>query len=125
MNKTLWIYRITTGLFTIMLGMGAIMYFAKHDMVAEMFTSLGYPTYIIYPLAIAKVLGLVAILSKVSDRLADLAYAGFFYELILAASAHLAVGDGGFPAPLVALALAISSYVAGRKLAEQSRAVGA
>jgi hypothetical protein len=34
------------------------------EMFTDRFASLGYPTYIIYPLAFAKILGLVAIWSK-------------------------------------------------------------
>ena len=37
------------------------MYFFNHEEVAGMFTDFGYPTYIIYPYAIAKLLGLIAI----------------------------------------------------------------
>ena len=116
MNKAKLTYRITTGLFTVLIGMGAVMYFVQHQMVAEMFTSLGYPTHLIYPLAIAKLLGLAAIVTRKSPLLTNLAYAGFFYELILAAMAHLAVGDGEFAPALAALALAIASYISGRRV---------
>ncbi|MFT5750465.1 MAG: hypothetical protein ACI93S_001748 [Ancylomarina sp.] len=33
-------------------------------MVSQTFVNLGFPVYIIYPLAIAKILGVIAILSK-------------------------------------------------------------
>ncbi len=106
-----WIYRISTGLFTAMLAMGAVMYFVQHQMASEMFTSLGFPTYIIYPLAIAKVLGLIALWVRKSRTLTDLAYAGFFFELSLAVSAHLAAGDGEFAGAFGALILLVTSYV--------------
>ena len=48
------IYYITTGLFTASMSISILMYFFAHDMAAEAFTKLGFPTYIIYPLAIAK-----------------------------------------------------------------------
>ncbi|MCY4601077.1 MAG: DoxX family protein [Acidobacteria bacterium] len=57
------------------------------------FEHLGFPTYIIVPLEIAKLLGVAAVLSNVSPFLKNLAYAGFFYHLILALSAHVAAGD--------------------------------
>ena len=58
------------------------------------FEHLGYPTYIIVPLEIAKLLGVAAVLSNASSFLKNLAYAGFFYHLLLALSAHVAADDG-------------------------------
>ena len=58
------------------------------------FEHLGYPTYLIVPLELAKLFGVVAVLTGVSPFLKNLAYAGFFYHLTLALSAHLAAGDG-------------------------------
>ncbi len=116
MNATRWTFRITTGLFTALIGMGVVMYITQHDMVAEMFTSLGYPPYLIYPLAIAKTLGLIAITTRLVPTLTQMAYAGFFFELMLAAGAHIAVGDGGAGGATVALMLAIASYASSHRL---------
>ena len=66
------------------------------------FEHLGYPTYLIVPLEIAKLLGVAAVLSNLSPFLKNLAYAGFFYHLLLALSAHVAAGDG--PEMMVAAA---------------------
>jgi hypothetical protein len=38
------------------------MYFTKTEMVKDFFESLGYPTYIVIPLAVAKTLGVIIIL---------------------------------------------------------------
>jgi len=114
MTKTRIAFYVSTGLFSVMMVGGAATYFAQYEMVSETFTQLGYPTYIIYPLAVAKILGLLAVWTRRSELLKDLAYAGFFYELILAASAHIAAGDGGFFAALIALALVITSFISQR-----------
>lgn len=103
------IYWIATGLFSALMIFSPVMYVIQNEMTREMFTSLGYPTYIIYPLAIAKLLGITAILTKKSTVLKEWAYAGFFFELLLASMAHFSVGDGGFVAPLVAIALLLTS----------------
>ncbi len=66
----------------------------KYDMVKGFFEALGYPTYIIYPLAVAKVLGVVAVLYKRVRVLTEWAYAGFFFDAVLATAAHFAMGDG-------------------------------
>ena len=109
------IYWIATGLFSALILMSATMYIVKHDMVAAMFKSLGYPLHIIYPLALAKLLGVIAILTKRSQTLKEWAYAGFFFELILAAGAHIAVGDGGAGGAIAGLVLVMTSYFMEKK----------
>lgn len=110
------IYYIAIGLLTALVLLSAGMYFFNHEMVAETFSKLGYPTYIIYPLAIAKILGLIAIWSKKSDTLKEWAYAGFFFDFVLALAAHLYIKDGEFGGALVAIILLLVSYVFEKKL---------
>ena len=59
------------------------MYIFNHEEVAGMFTSFGYPTYIIYPYAVAKLLGLLAIWFPDCKKIKEWAYAGFFFAFIL------------------------------------------
>lgn len=113
------IYWIVTGLFSLFILMGAIMYFAQHEMVSEMFTSLGVPTEIIYPLAVAKILGVIAICFIKSPLLKKLAYLGFALDLVMAIAAHLKAGDGEFFGPMTPLVLLIVSYIFYRKLNAQ------
>lgn len=110
------IYLAATGLLTALMLMSAGMYFLQYDMVSDTFTRLGFPTYIIYPLAIAKILGLVAIWTKKSQMLKEWAYAGFFFDFLLAASAHINAGDGEFLPAVVAMFLLTVSYVFERKI---------
>jgi DoxX-like family len=110
------IYWIVTGLFCLMMLGSAGMYIVNHAEVLKIFSSLGYPTYIVYPLAIAKILGVIAILSKQSKILKEWAYAGFFFNLLLAASAHY---FAGVPSPLLAiigLVLLLISYTLDKKI---------
>ncbi len=109
------IYIVVTGLFSLMLLAGAITYFVQYEMTAEMFTSLGVTTEIIYPLAIAKILGIVAIWLIKNRAIKTLAYMGFAIDLIFAIAAHLNAGDGGAFGPVIPLALLIISYVFYRK----------
>lgn len=114
-TRDLWIYRIVTGLFTLLIAFSATMYFAQYDMVSETFLSLGFPTFVIYPLAIAKFLGLIAIWTKKSKVLIEWAYAGFTFDLLLAAGAHVSIADGGQFAAIIGLAMVAVSYVFYRK----------
>lgn len=115
-KRDLWIFRIVTGLFSVMMVGGASMYFMQNDQVREAFTNLGYPTFIIYPLAIAKLLGLVAIWTNKSKMLKEWAYAGFIFDFLLAISSHLNVNDGEQWGAIIALILVSVSYFYHRKL---------
>jgi hypothetical protein len=63
-------------------------------------------------------LGVIAILSKQSKTLKEWAYAGFFFDFLLALSAHLNVGDGEFIPATVAIILLFVSYFLDKKLFE-------
>ncbi len=105
------IYWLSTAIFCGIFLFSATMYFTKYEMVKGFFESLGHPVYIIYPLAVAKVLGVVAILSKKSRLLKEWAYAGFFFDTVLAAAAHLHANDGGQLLALTAMAMLIVSRI--------------
>ena len=107
---------MSNNLLTVLMLFSAGMYFFNHEEIVGAFTKLGFPTYIIYPLATLKLLGLAAIWSKVSKSLIEWAYAGFFFNIVLALSAHLMVGDGEFPPALIALVLVLSSYFSYKKM---------
>src|SRR5437660_1646267 len=62
--------------------------------VADAFTHLGFPAYFRVELSLAKLLGVVLLLSPVPVRLKEWAYAGFAIDLGSALIAHLSVGDG-------------------------------
>lgn len=116
MKNNKLIYWISTGLITALMLMSAGMYFFNHAEVAKTFETLGYPTYIIYPLAIAKILGLLAIWFSKSRSLKDWAYAGFFFDFVLAMAAHLNVGDGEYAPAAVAIVLLFVSYSSGKRV---------
>ena len=92
-------YWAATGLVALVYLGGATFYITAHDMVAGMYEGLlKYPTYIIWPLAILKIVAAVVILWRPSTFLSDFAYAAMFWHLLLAASAHIAAGDPGLAA---------------------------
>ena len=115
MKKNKIIYYIATGLLTALLLMSAGMYVFKHEMVAEMFGAFGYPVYIIYPLAVAKLLGLFAIWNPNFKTLKEWAYAGFFFNFVLAFFAHFTIGDGEQGGAIIAIVLLIVSYIFSKK----------
>lgn len=105
------VYYVSTGLLSAMMLMSVGMYFFKHEEISMTFGLLGHPPYLVYPLGIAKLLGLVAIWTRMSNTLKEWAYAGFFFNFVLAFFAHLALGDGEAGGAAVATALLLTSYI--------------
>lgn len=111
MKRDKIIYLIATVLLSIMMLMSAGMYVFNHEEISGLFTSFGYPTYIIYPLAIAKLLGLFAIWNPRFKVLKEWAYAGFLFNFVMAFFAHYMIGDGEQGGALIALVLLVVSYI--------------
>ena len=116
MKRDKIIYYVTTGLLTILMLYSVSMYFFNHDAVAAMFTNFGYPTYIIYPYAVIKLLGLIALWMPGFKLVKEWAYAGFFFAFILAFFAHYMIGDGEQSGAVLALILLVVSYIFNKRI---------
>jgi DoxX-like family len=81
------LYRVSVGLLSLIFFGSALFAFVDRTGQVREFRELDYPEYIPIPLAIAKLLGIVALVSRKSRALKDLAMAGFFFDMILAAVA--------------------------------------
>ena len=87
-------YWIVTILMCALFLFSAQMYFRNPDMIQGYFEAKGFAPWIVIPLAVAKILGIVAVLTDLSKILREWAYAGFFYDVVLASSMHYITGDG-------------------------------
>lgn len=105
------LFYVFTALLTVLVLLGVTRYFFMHDLAVEGFEALNFPTFLIYPMGIAKTLGLIAIWFIQSPKLKEWAYAGFTFNFLLAIGAHLNVGDGEAVGALIALVLLASSYI--------------
>lgn len=101
---------VATGLLSIMMLASGISYLIKLEDVKLVFAALGYPAHIIIPLAIAKILGIIAITTRKSYVLKEWAYAGFCFELILALMAHINANDSDWLGAVIGLLLLFVSY---------------
>ena len=110
------VYWVTTVVLCGIMLYSATMYFAKTEMISGFFESYSFPTYLVIPLAIAKILGVIMILWRQSKWLTEWAYAGFFFNLVLANLAHYYAGDGIVGFSLVALIALFPSYFLGKYL---------
>lgn len=109
MKTTKYMYWISTAVMCGMFLFSASMYFTKTEMVRGFFDQLGYPSYLVIPLAILKVLGVIAIVSRQSKFLREWAYAGFFLDGVLAFMAHYVAQDGGYLFSAIAIVSTLCS----------------
>jgi len=86
-----WVF---TAIMSLVFLFSATMYLTQYDMVVGFYEHLGFPTWMIYPSAIAKLLAIVAIVTNLSTLLKEWAYAGLFFDAAMAIAAHSMAGDG-------------------------------
>ncbi len=111
------VYWVPTSLFCLLFLASAIWtLFDIPGTVAET-QALGYPSFTVIPLAIAKLLGIVAILTNTSRTLKEFAFAGFLYDVLLATLGHYnnpGIGTG-IGIAIFGLIIWILAYVVDRK----------
>lgn len=107
----IYTYWSSTVLLSLLYLSSAFLYVTKKGFIRRALGDLGYHAAHLPPLMIVvKILGPIAVLSRVSVPLSDLAYPGIFYHLILSAMAHLGVRKpkGAVPAAVSLVLLAAS-----------------
>jgi len=109
-------YWVSTGLLSLLLLMSSGMYVFNNAVITAAYESFGYPTYLIYPLVVAKITAVVVLLSQKQSSIKEWAYAALFFEFILAFFAHFMIGDGEQMGAVIATTLLLISYFTGKKL---------
>ncbi|WP_088324904.1 DoxX family protein [Polaribacter tangerinus] len=111
------IFYVSTGLLTVLMLFSVSMYIFDNQNMQASFTKFNFPTYLIYPLAFAKILGLIAIWFIKNRSIKEWAYAGFFFNFVLAFFAHFMISDGEHMGALIATVLVLISYYYSKKIA--------
>lgn len=114
-------YWTSTALLSLLYLVSVHLYVTKRDLVKQTQIALGYSADNLVPfMIVVKILGPVAILSRLSVPLSDFAYAGIFYHLILSAMAHVGVRNPKATVPavvgLVLLAISFATQNAARQI---------
>lgn len=124
MGKTKIVYWIFTGLISALMLLASIPDVLQTSEAVAIFTHLGYPTYLLPFIGIAKILGVVAVLVPGFPTLKEWAYAGLVFDLIGALYSHISVGDPpvNWIFPIVGLLLVSGSYAFYRKKLNYERA---
>lgn len=110
------IYWISTGVMCAIFAYSAQMYIVNYEQIVSYFPNLGFPGWLVAPLAALKILGIIAILSKKSRFLKEWAYAGFLFDSLLAFFAHYFAADGQGMIAAVAIVATVVSKVFDEKL---------
>jgi uncharacterized membrane protein YphA (DoxX/SURF4 family) len=124
-TKTLRVtYWTLTGLFCLLQGWAALQYFLEAPRMMQSIHGLGYPTYFVKLLGVAKILGIAAILYGGFPRLKEWAYAGFTFDTLGAFFSHVSAGDSLLIAsvPLLFCAAQLASYFLWKRLEPASDA---
>jgi hypothetical protein len=113
MKHSKGLYWIVTGLMSAFMVMASAPDILRLSQAVTVFTHLGYPTYLLPFIGIAKTLGVIAVLTPGFWRLKEWAYAGLVFDLIGALYSHLAVGDppSAWGFPIIGLTLVVGSYL--------------
>lgn len=117
MKTTQIAFWISTLLLTGLMLYSVSMYFLSYEATTNYFVQLGYPVYLIYPLATVKITGLLIIwFFHKYKSLLEWAYAGFFFNFMLAFFAHFLISDGSHFGAFTAVILLLISYFSGKKV---------
>jgi hypothetical protein len=111
------LYWIVTGLMAAFMLLASIPDILLVPQAVTVFTHLGYPTYLIPFIGVAKTLAVLAILVPGFWQLKEWAYAGLVFDLIGALYSHLSVRDppSAWAPAAVGLILVAGSYVLFRR----------
>ncbi len=110
------VHATATGLFVAVFLYSAVWSLVDVDGTRADTLALGFPAWTSLPLALAKLAGLAVILSRRFGALTWLAFAGFFYDVVLALGAHVAQRDGERAAlALVGIAVTVAAYLVERR----------
>ncbi|MGE7187153.1 DoxX family protein [Peribacillus sp. NPDC006672] len=107
-----------TGLLVALMVLGSIPDIMSAPDAVALFNHLGYPTYLLPFIGIAKLLGVVAILIPGFPRIKEWAYAGFVVDLTGAMFSSISVGDpaSGWLLFIIGYILIAGSYIYHHKI---------
>ncbi|WP_347373513.1 DoxX family protein [Aequorivita sp. Q41] len=108
------IYWFATGLLSALFLYSAFMYLTNTAVVEGYYQDYQYPVYLVIPMAIAKILAIVFILLRKPKWVMEWAYAGLFFDMVLACFAHYRINDAGITLPLVGILVLLLSYFFGK-----------
>lgn len=108
------IYWIATGLLSALFLYSAFVFLTDTLVIQGHYQDYQYPSYLVIPMAIAKILAIVFILLRKPKWVMEWAYAGLFFDLVLASFAHYRLGDANLTLTLLGIIFLLTSYFFGK-----------
>lgn len=108
------IYWIATVLLSALFLYSAFTYLTDTAVIEGHYQDYQYPSYLVVPMAISKIFAIIFILLRKPKWVMEWAYAGLFFDLVLATFAHYTINDPGITLPLVGILLLLTSYFFGK-----------
>lgn len=116
MNGRIVLYWLATLAVCLLMLLSAQTYLFDFDKAAVIFQKLNFPVDIIIPLAIAKLLAVFVVLWNKVKWLKEWAYAGLFFNMVLAIYAHAAFENKAGWYAIIGIVLLLISYFLGKKV---------
>ena len=114
---TVRLYWMATGLFTLLYLGSLVTTFGDLETSYKTYANLGFPgMWVVFFNGAGKILGLAAIYQNRSNTLKDFAFAGFLFNLLIAASAHISKADPEVVLAILGLVLWVFAFVMNRKV---------
>lgn len=108
------IYWIATGLLSALFLYSAFLFLTDTLVIQGHYQDYQYPSYLVIPMALAKILAIVFILLRKPKWVMEWAYAGLFFDLVLASFAHYRLGDPDLTLTLLGILFLLLSYFFGK-----------
>lgn len=108
------IYWIATALLSALFLYSAFTYLTDTAVIEGNYQDYQYPSYLVIPMAVAKVFAIIVILIRKPKWVMEWAYAGLFFDMALATLAHYKINDPSITLPLVGIVLLLTSYFFGK-----------
>jgi hypothetical protein len=114
-------YWVLNGLFAAFIALGSVFDVMMVPEAVELFDRLGYPTYLLPFLGIAKLVGAAAVLLPAPPTVKEWAYAGLAYDLIGAIYSHIMIADPLWWGPAIPLLVMLPAYALHRRRRSPAR----
>lgn len=108
------IYWIATALLSLLFLYSAFTYLTDTAVIMGTYQDYQYPTYLVIPMALAKIFAIVFILLRKPKWIMEWAYAGLFFDMALACLAHFRLSDPLITLPLLGIIVLLISYFFGK-----------
>jgi hypothetical protein len=108
------IYWIATGLLSALFLYSAFLFLTDTLVIQGHYQDYQYPSYLVVPMAIAKIFAILVILFRKPKWVMEWAYAGLFFDLVLASFAHYRLGDPNLTLTLLGILFLLVSYFFGK-----------